>query len=393
MSDGVAVKTPEELVPPDDSGARAFSGFQYQAYMAVPFCVDAGLGGPIEAVILEHFEDVAIKLQRRWRFLQIKTRDQWLNGWRLSDLIGDSGGLRSLARSYVALGDDVDASYELLLEGPADPSNDIMTLIRRRGGEDTDLVRRICERLGLTEDQCKGLLSRLHVHTAQPARSAIEAHNERLLGEKAGHLTVEEIRGIHKSIIDLVIQAMNADRLGDRWPVAILDPDAEPEPSKARLFAKTITRARLEPLVAALGTSPRILLGRAIETPGERATILEEKLVAGGATASVISDAQSLRAKASFYEARSFSASLIDSEDRLEDVRERLRLLTNAVRDKHSAAVQPAVEIWHELMTLLPSQSAALDSSGFFSRDPMLLLGEVCQLADLCLTDWGLANA
>jgi hypothetical protein len=186
---------------------------------------------------------------------------------------------------------------------------------------------------------------------------------------------------------------MEADRLGDRWPFAILNPEDEPEPAKTRLVAKTITREMLEPVIAVLGTAPRVLLLRAIDMPATRATVLEEKLVVGGATAQVISDAQDLRAKASFQEARSLSAALVDGEERLNDVRERLRLLTNAVAAKHGTAKSPAVDMWHELMLLLPGQSTGIDSTHVFGRDPMLLLGEICQIADLCLTDWGLASA
>jgi hypothetical protein len=40
-------------------------------------------------------------------------------------------------------------------------------------------------------------------------------------------------------------------------------------------------------------------------------------------------------------------------------------------------------------MSRLPAEAQSVDQSRLFDADPMLLLGELCQISDLCDFGWG----
>jgi hypothetical protein len=52
-----------------------------------------------------------------------------------------------------------------------------------------------------------------------------------------------------------------------------------------------------------------------------------------------------------------------------------------------------ADRVWAVLQSRLHDQRDTGDQHKLLKRDPMLLLGEVCQLSDLCEYDWGRPRA
>jgi hypothetical protein len=76
----------------------------------------------------------------------------------------------------------------------------------------------------------------------------------------------------------------------------------------------------------------------------------------------------------------------------LEDVRIRLSVIANAVASEVSGA-EPGNLVWSALQTRIHEQRETLDQHAVFKRDPMLLLGELCEMSDLCMFDWGLRRA
>ena len=86
-----------------DWGSDTFARFRYQAEATLPYCLSlVSSHSDIQAVIPEHLEDIAIKTDSGWRFLQVKTRNPERGLWGASDLLSKKGGaLRSLYRTYL----------------------------------------------------------------------------------------------------------------------------------------------------------------------------------------------------------------------------------------------------------------------------------------------------
>ncbi len=172
-----------------------------------------------------------------------------------------------------------------------------------------------------------------------------------------------------------------------------MDPDAAPADIRSAVAAKTLTQEVLAPLLTGLIRDIRPLLRRIVAPASHPPTDMELKLLAGGATREIIEDAISLRANASLREYEIASADLFADEAPLEDVRERLRVRVNALVSRNSGQRAPAITIWNQLLDVLATQASTIDHRGLFGRDPDLLLGEICQMSDLCVTGWGITNA
>jgi hypothetical protein len=187
--------------------------------------------------------------------------------------------------------------------------------------------------------------------------------------------------------------AMAAELFEPRWLDAVFHPDSATPDAHKTYEAKKLSRKHLEPLVAPITAPARPLLKLITESNQDVLTVLEEKLLAGGASPSIVESAKSLRANATIMEFENSAASLWDGEDILEDVRERLRIRVESLLALHEETTRPAVQVWNTLLDRLPQWADTIDGHALFRKDPDLLLGEVCQMADLCQTDWGQSNA
>lgn len=188
---------PSAVIPPDDTGAKTFSRFCYQAHLAFRFCLDCALDGTVVSVVPEHIEDIAVEYADRWRFIQVKTRESHLGPWRLSDLTAAHGGLRSLLRAYRVLR-DAPTIHELFLEGPIDPRDSIRLLLTPDGRRDTALRQRLGSALALEPTESADFLERLRLVPDMPARQGIMDRNLRYLGAQARQLPFGTLMGIYE---------------------------------------------------------------------------------------------------------------------------------------------------------------------------------------------------
>lgn len=387
-SRGPAQMKVAEVVPPDDSGSDAFRRYCYQAHVAFLFCLDCAFGGDVISVVAEHIEDIAIERAGRWQFIQVKTKNPDLGPWRLTDLTKDGGALHSALRSRRALG-DVSLTIEIYLEGPLKPNDHILLLKTEEGRRSKDLHERVQRGLSIDAAESTELLERLRLVPGLPSRQAIVDRNLRALGNHASHLAVSLIHEIYRRVIDRVYEAMALELLEPAWFQVVCDPDTATPEAQRTFEAKRLVRDDLRPLIAPITAPASPLLKRIVEPDMDVPSVLEQKLLAGGAPPSIIETAKSLRANAATAEYQNASATIWDEADLLEDLRERLRIRVEALVALHQDAAMPAIRVWYELLGLLSTGAETIDRRGVLHRDPDLLLGEVCQLADLCRTDWG----
>jgi Cap4 dsDNA endonuclease len=383
---------PLVVVAPDDTGSSTFARFRYQAYVAMPFAVNCGLGADVVSIIPEHIEDLAIEYTDHWRFIQVKTRDPGLRPWRMSELLSARSGLHSLARGFRAVG-PIDATHELWVEGGLENGDPIQNLTTPSGRSDAGLVSSVSNAVGMSEADCRAFLERFRLKANLHARPSIRASVLLALSSQAPGLSLAQIAQVESLLMELLCGAMAAElAVGDDWPsVVVRQSDGSIDP---RAAAKRLVAAQLRPLVALLAADPRPLLRRTTDADLPTATNLESKMIGGGATDEIVFDAKSLRAQAVQMEMARAASSMFDGDDRLlADVRERLRIRATALLARFSGEPKPAIALWAELGRDLATMVEALDTDGVFKRDPFILLGEVCEMSDQCLIGWGFADA
>lgn len=380
------------IVPPDDSGSDAFRRYCYQAHVAFPFCLECALGEEVISVVPEHIEDIAIERVDRWRFVQIKTRNTDLLPWRLSHITEDGGALHSALRSHRALPDD-SSTVEIFLEGFLKRDDDIVLLRTEEGRRNTDLHVRLQRKLKIDSNECVALMNRVRLVPDLPSRDAIVDRNLRLLGDQAPHLSSAAIADIYGRVVARISASMATELLEPAWLEAVFRPQSATPNAHRTYKAKRLSREHLQPLLAPIMAPARPLLKRIIEPNRDVPSVLEEKLLAGGASTRLIENAKSLRANATIMEFQNSAASLWGEDDHLENVRERLRIRVESLLELHEENSRPAIQVWSSLQDRLPQWADTIDGYGLFRKDPDLLLGEVCQMADLCELDWGQSSA
>lgn len=386
--------SPLDLIPPDNTGSDTLQRYAYQAQLLVPYCLDCGAQGKVVAILAEHFEDIVIEYPASWHFIQVKTRNQNLGPWKLSDALD---GIKSLWRTYESLRQitGLISSYALFLEG-AIARNDLLNNLVPLEGEQTvppnlqpNLIIKVMNELGIAESDCKEFLSRTTVQANQPTRQDVAARNMRFLSQMATAATSVEIEIVYQRLVNRILDAMAADCLASEIPAYIANPNTANLSYK--VDKKRLTRDVIKGLLGSLALGPSLLLRRLVEPSMSCPTNLEMKLLTAGAPASVISDAKMLRANATVREVEILAASYDDVV--LEDVRNRLIVLANSIIQKHTAEAKPAVNAYHELLLTLMDRAASCDPNRLFRQDPLFLLGEVCAISDECRIDWGLSHA
>jgi len=385
---------PKGIAATVDTGADTFSRYVYQAEIAFRFCLDCALGGDIVSVVPEHLEDIALECRSSWRFLQIKTRNAELGPWKLSDLTAANGGLRSLLRTFDLVRTMLrKPTLELYLEGAVHSTNEIQSLITEEGRREKGAIRSVAKPLNLDPQACGEFLDCVRLTHSLPGRSTITACNLRLLGGHAPAITINALEQIYDEVIQLVTTAMRAALLDRDWIVNTLSTKSPSAAAQQRFLKKQITRSHLGAITDAIRSQPLPLLKHAIGAEAQRLTALEEKLILGGATPQLIEVAKGLRANAASYEIENSASKIFDDQDVLEDIRSRLLVRVAGLSAEHAGGTNPAASIWNKLVRLLADQRSVIDSRGIFRQDPDLLLGEICQLSDLCQTGWGTADA
>ena len=387
--------TPLNMKPPDDTGSDTLRRYRYQAHITATYCLDCATNGNVRSVIPEHFEDIVIEYQDHWHFIQVKTRNQNLGPWKLTDAMD---GLKSLWRTYQSINAHkiINTTYALLLEGaiakddllnelsPADPSCNT-----RIDPLNTDLVKKVANKLKIDESECSEFLDNVIVQANQPIRQDIESRNIRILSRMAPNVTTNEIESVYNRLVDRILQAMAGNRLGNELPIFIANPKTSSISSKAA--KKQLTSDTIRVQLGSLSYGPNLLLQRLVAPLMPRPTNLEMKLLAAGAEKKILDDAKMLRANASIRETESLASSYDDQK--LEDVRNRLSVMANSIVQKHTQQPRPAINAYHELLITLMDKAPICDPNMVFRQDPFFLLGEICALADECKIDWGVSIA
>jgi len=380
--------------PPDDTGTDTLKRYRYQAKVAFPFCLDCATERNVVSIIVEHFEDLVIEYEDYWCFAQIKTRDPGRGPWKLTDVLGSSGGLKSLARTFQNIS-GIPAKFVLFLEGAVANGDPLENLVPPDYNPlNETLLKRTQEKLKITRG-CREFLRSVTVQPNQRHRDAIDGYNVNLLGSLAPRIPHSELKATYEQIINRAWESMTADRVYEYLPDYIKDPTSMEISIRQKVEAKRISHDELVSLLGDVTDGPYLLLGRLTATKLPYPTDLELKLLAAGAIENVIEDAKKLRARASIRQSEIASATLFeDPVDKLEDVRERLRVLNNSVVQACQNSNSPGIQAWDELLKRLMDRAAEfVDPNKIFRQDPYVLLGVVCDIADKCLTDWGASIA
>jgi hypothetical protein len=373
---------------PDDTGTDTFARFRYQARVAFPFCIACALGRGVRSVVCEHIEDILIETDEGWRFLQVKTRDESRQPWRLSHLTGSGGGLHSLLRTHGAIG-AVRASLELHLEGSLARDDERLQELTAPGGpRSASLIERVAPALRMSPADCAAFLARVRVFTA-PTRAAVAGANERIIGGVQPTLTFATARLLHEQVTDLVCRAMSAELIGADWLAVATGQAPAGDDVRRRVEAKRLTPESLDLCRRHLTPLPTPgLLQRPAGTSAPLESNLTRKLRAANASDSLVTQAHALRAKAALQEVALLSKSLVPGDEYLEDAQTRLLMLATPIADMHRGTGQAAV-VYHEIFREIRQDPSVLDPHRLFNADPFALMGEVCQLSDGCLCDWG----
>jgi hypothetical protein len=380
----------ETVFPPDDTGRTTYERFRYQAHIAFRFCLEAATGGDVVAVVCEHFEDVAVERSHGWRLIQIKTRDAELPPWKLGDLLGKGGALRGLYRTHKALNDlnggTHDCGLEARLEGAVARGDQAETLTFQGDGPTSEVVDRCAQRLDITAAEAADFLSKVTVIDHEPPRELIAAVMRDLLRRAAPGLSGVQVDSIYQTVFSKIEDAMEGRLLADQFPAVLVQPTTAEEAAQKLVEAKRLDRDTLVDLFGEL-TASKALLAQIADPSLLTATALERKLRLAGAEDAVVEDAKTLRANAAIREAEVLSASYSDQEAVLGDVRARLKIVANSIAATAGDPRGPTV--WAGVMNRLATEAQSVDQSRLFDADQMLLLGELCQISDLCDFGWG----
>lgn len=382
---------PSQALPPNNSGSDTFERYYYQAHIAFPYCLNCALGGDVLSVVPEHFEDVALQFSAGWRFIQIKTRDLALAPWKLADLTARGGAFHSLLRTHKLLV-DLPATLEVHVEGAIDRRDVLRSLLADDGRISPVAVELVKKPLSLTSEACSKFLERIRIYHSHPSRDTIRAQNTRLLVNHAGHLPASLLDAIYDSFLTLICDAMQAQLLPKSWKSAFLKAGRLKGNAQDLFARKQLTRDHFKGAVAPITIAPQPLLKHIIDGKDQPPTLLEQKLIMGGASEEIIGHAKTLRAFASQKEYEILSSQLYD-DALLDNVHERLLIRAHGLVNQHGSGKAPAAVIWNQLLNVLGQHASVIDARGLFGKDPDLLLGAVCDLSDKCKTGWGNADA
>lgn len=380
-----------QLLPSDDSGRVTFERYCYQAHIAFPFCLNCALGGDVVCVVAEHIEDIAVQFNTGWRFLQIKTRDLERGPWKLRDLTAKGGGLHSLLRSHRIL-DSLPATLELHVEGAVQQKDLLQKLLTADGRCDATLLEKLEKSLKIDVAECGAFAKRIRIVHSYPTRETIQAQNTRLLVNHAGHLPASALDEIYDRMLMLIYGAMQAKVLPHNWKHTFLTRGVLRGKAQNLFLQKQLLREHFQTIVQPLTAAPQPLLKRLIDNNEQPPTILEQKLIMGGASPDIIQHAKTLRAYASQREYELLSSQMYE-DGALENVQMRLLIRAHGLVNEHGSGRAPAAAIWNALLQVLGQQYPIIDNKGLFQNDPDLLLGAICDLSDKCQTGWGIADA
>ena len=374
--------------PPDGTGSDTLRRYAYQAQVAVPYLLGCATGnGPI-AVVVEHFEDLVLQFSDRLQFIQIKTRNQDLGPWRLASAMD---GLRSLYRSYVALGLEHPSEYLLLLEGAVAKNDRLGELV---GGQEPSesTVEVIAGALSIDQNACSTFLSSTRVVPGQPPRDFVVDRNLRVLAQSAPNASLEELAAIHDRVVQAILDAMALEGVLVHLVAFAEEPHSLEGDVLNAIRAKLFDQDHAKELFGDEVTIGSRLLERELDVSLPPPSTLERKMLAAGMSEAILSDARMLRASAAHriaeYEALGVSA----SSDRIHDVLLRIRIEVNALTAAHHGDPSAGMAVWGVLLERLGASAEQIDQYKVFKRDRHLLLGAACEASDRCMFKWSIRD-
>jgi len=375
--------------PPDDTGTDTLKRYRYQAQLSLPFCLACARKEKVRSVIMEHFEDIVVEYDDYWHFIQVKTRNADLGQWTLNVAMD---ALKSLYRAFTETSSLI-AKYSLFIEGAISAKDDLNALTHSKRDISNDLVKKISQKLGIEDSNCRAFLEFVTVHPNQTPRANITSHNIHLMGQVSASTSTREIESLEEKLTDEILRAMSCDRLDNLLYHYIAKVEELGDETKARIDAKRLTSNNIADILGSLAIGNYPLLLRITDLNEPSPTNLEKKLIAGGATERIILDAKNLRANASIREAEILSSGFLNQEDKITDVQIRIQTLTNSIVEEHDESEKPAKIIWRMVLNELTQKKESVDPHRIYKQDPYMLLGAVCGISDECRIDWGVKIA
>jgi hypothetical protein len=381
-----------DAVPdPDDSGTDVFQRYHYQAEVAFASCLRCALVGDILSITPERIEDLLIEEADRWRFVQIKTRDAGFGAFTFASLLAANGGaLRSILRTHTALADFDDGReivYEIWLERGARRDDAIEQLLApHRAGADAEVVERCAERLGIEVAVAEAMLDRTIVRAPLAPRELIRDSNIRNLQRYAPNVPVATTEDVYREVVAVIEAAMRAALLADDWPACVMQPESVEEELAARIAGKRLDENALGALLQPVSNGDRAVLEQITDPEQLAASELDRKLVAAGIGEETRDLAKQLRANATraVYET---SSGLAVPDAHLEDLD--LRVLAVATASAGTVTeTPPGPHVYRRLLDDLDEKRETVDPAALLGKDPMLLLGRLCDLSDRCRFGW-----
>jgi len=381
-----------KIDPQVDAGSDTLARYHYQAEVTLPFCLSCALDDEIITVIPEHLEDVALETRGKWRFVQIKSKDPELGLWKLSDLLGSKGALRSMYRTFQQTR-GAPVQLELILEGAPKKDDSIQCLKSDGDHRDVKLITAVSKAFNISSEEAYEFVNCVTLGKPPAPRQDIKAANLQLMNVQNRALNYAEVESIYERLIGDIERAMRAEPLGLEWPRYVINAESGTSDISQKLNAKRLTKEHLKQIVKPLLSPPRQLLKRITDTTSDFISLLERKLMIGGATPELIDHARNLHANAQMRMYNLQAMSIYSDEEIVEDLNIRLQNYVSAKKALYKTSPTPAIDTWSALLSEFSANPSVVDPDRVMYADPLLLLGQVCALADLCIVDWGLADA
>jgi Cap4 dsDNA endonuclease len=381
----------------DVSGADTFSRFRYQSKLTLLHWLGTLTPNGPNAVYAEHVEDILLEFDDRLVFIQVKTRVPSAGSWTADSMCAEGGGIDSLCRAY-AIARDQPCTFSLHLEGPMSPAKVTTDFVRSCATATDSLRTKISDLLaaalgGSVDGALDDFLARLNVVPNQPSQNDIDARCFRLLARLAPDVPGGDVEVLHRGILNIVEHAQEARPTGfsaDATGIDFLEAQMEQlladgeDAELVVIVSKRLTRERLASMLPSEHARTALLLIERV-LDDRPLTALEEKLLAAGASNTVVLDARQLRA---MTEPRRME--LLSGPDaqlaQLDDVSNRVLMHARAVAQLCRDNADPPNDLWAHLMAQAGLETT--DQAHLFNDDRQSLLGLLCCLSDECKFAW-----
>ena len=372
----------ESITPAEDSGSDTYRRFRAQAAMALAHVLGVILG-QLDRVIMEHVDDFAVvRTTAVIELHQIKTRTDG-GRWTLTGICSSNAHGRPLRRllDRFRLVRHLNTQHFLHLQGEVD--SEVRTLqMACEAGDVTDIEGDIARRLSCDAAEAHAFLLRIQVRNDVPHLALLTdvCMNRYIYPHLTKRLPAGEVSALHDRLLDRIGRAMEGAFTGspDNW----LGDIVAGRPPSSLVERKTLNQASLAEFAEYFGPASGALLRPAVPE-GEWASALTEKLLVGGADATLLEHVQTLRASAYRRHIEQLTGTN-EAESELDDVYRRLMSVVLEALGDISERPAPAARMFSSLSRLVRGDVTQIDQRRIFDGDTSLLLGAAFQLCDEC---------